>query len=92
MQDTRETCYSINDDKTKENTSPRFKPGDKLLIPHNDEIIPQVPHTIFWDKEFHGWLVCCNAIGVHEQNYILESEKDNWIPHEDGLWSWWEKK
>ena len=89
MTDTRETAYIQA--MTEDNSSPRFKVGDTLLIPALGEIREQVSHTIFWDKEFGGWLVCCGCIGVHEQNYILASERDLWTPEDDGLWSYWTK-
>ena len=87
MTDTRETAYIKG--ATEETTAPRFKIGDKLLIPAFGEIREQTPHAVFWDAEFGGWLLACAAIGVHEQNYILASERDMWEPHDDGLWSWW---
>jgi hypothetical protein len=92
MKDTRETRYCPDSGKTEENTKPRFKPGDKVLIPHNGKLIEQIPRSVMWDQEFGGYLLFCHLIGVHEQNYIHESEKDQWISHEDGLWSWWERK
>jgi len=92
MRDTRETYYTQDSGMTDKNTSPRFKVGDELLISHNGKLIPQTVRAIYWDKEFGGWLVCCHLVGVHEQNYIYKEERKNWIPHEDGLWSWWQKK
>ena len=92
IKDTRETYYHSSSGKNENNTSPRFKVGDKLLTPYNGEIITQTPHKIVWDTEFGGWLVVCHLIGVHEQNYIHESEREDWIPHEDDLWSWWERR
>jgi len=92
MKDTRETRYGWDSGKTAENTSPRFKVGDKVLIPHNGGLILREVLDVYWDKEFGGWLVCCCALGIHEQNFILESEKEDWVPHEHGLWSWWERE
>ena len=90
MKDIRETAY--NTAMTEENSQCRFKVGDKVLSSHNGEVVLQtVPH-INWDKAFGGWLLFCHLIGGHEQNYILESEQDQWEAHEDGLWSWWERK
>jgi len=87
MRDTRETAYVKG--ATKKETRPRFNVGDHVLIPAFGEIKEQVPHSVFWDEEFGGWLLACAVIGVHEQNYILASERDFWEPHEEGLWSWW---
>lgn len=90
MTDTRETAY--DDAMTEENSKPRFAIGDVLLVPAFGEIREQTPHNVFWDKEFGGWLVCCGSIGVHEQVYILASERDQWEPHDDGLWSYWTRR
>ena len=87
MKDTRETAY--RDGATEQTTTPRFKVGDHVLIPAFGQIREQVPHAIYWDSEFGGWMLACAIIGVHEQNYILASERDLWEPHDDGLWSWW---
>ncbi len=94
MKHTRETSYAYfgYNKATDKNTSPRFKVGDKALVPYKGKVISQTVNNVFWDEEFGGWLVCCYLIGIHEQNFIHESERDDWIPHEDGLWSWWEKK
>ena len=90
MKDTRETAYNKN--ITEQNSQCRFKVGDKVIISHNGEYVEQIPHAVYWDEEFGGWLLCCHLIGIHEQNYILASELDKWQHHEDGLWSWWEKQ
>jgi len=92
MHDTRKTYYHSYSEKTENNTKPRFKPGDTVLLPYNGELIPQSPTSVMWDKEFGGWLLFCPMIGIHEQNYVLESQHDLWIPHENRLWSWWTKR
>jgi len=80
-------------DNIPESTRPpcRFKVGDLLLHPGQEE-----PFTLtrepFWDREFGGWMLAPGMCGVHESNYILAEEADNWTPHLDGLWSWWERK
>ena len=91
MKDTRETAYRKR--MTENNSQCRFRVGDKVLVEINGKIAEQVPHTIFWDKEFGGWMLACGHIGVHEQNFILVNERDQWTHHQaDGLWSWWERK
>lgn len=90
MNDTRETAYQ--DDMTEKNSHCRFEIGDKVLIPNQGKKIECIPHAINWDKSFGGWLLHCHLIGVHEQNYILASERDLWKPHENGLWSYWTRK
>jgi len=90
MRNTQETYYSNAGEIP--NGSPRFAQGDIVLFPSKQGIIEQVVRNVFWDGEFGGWLVCCYLIGIHEQNFVHLKEKDKWIPHENGLWSWWEKK
>lgn len=92
MKDTRDTYYSPDSGKTEFNTKPRFKAGDRVLAPYDGSILLQIPRDVLWSRHFGGWLLYCNLLGVHEQNYILEAERDLWVPHEDGLWSWWEMK
>jgi len=87
MKDTRDTSY-----RTKCTPAPRFKKGDQVLIPHGGAVLSQTVNSVWWDKSFGGWCVCTRAIGIHEQNYILAGERDQWEPHEEGLWSWWTKK
>lgn len=71
---------------------PRFKIGDVLVM----ALRPDEPFTLdrepWWDYEFQGWLIAPGLIGVHECNYILASERDDWEPHADGLWSWWTRR
>ena len=90
LQNTRETAYV--EGAIEKNTRPRFKIGDVLLTPAFGQIREQIPHAVFWDKEFGGWLVACGTIGVHEQCYILASERDEWEPHDENLWSYWTRK
>lgn len=90
MNATYETAYVRG--MTKQNSQPRFRVGDKVLIPYQGNIIERTVKSVFWDAEFGGWLVVCHSLGIHEQNYIPADERDMWEPHEDGLWSWWERK
>lgn len=95
MQDTRTTniWHELgNKSMNTDNSRCRFNIGDKVLTPRNAKLLTMAIHTIFWDKSFGGWLVCPAGIGIHEQNFILESEHEQWEPHEDGLWSYWTRK
>jgi hypothetical protein len=69
--------------------APRFNVGDKVIpAGYPDRVFTLVDASI-WDYEFSGWLIFPGMIGVHECNFILESEREQWEPHADGLWSWW---
>jgi len=106
MTDTRETLVAWmtdlprvaatnenGEDIAPENRPPcRVEVGDALLMalrPGEPFVLRSAP---FWDYEFQGWLISPGLIGVHESNYILASERDDWEPHAEGLWSWWTRK
>lgn len=86
MNDTRETAY-VNG-ATEETCKCRFHVGDEVLHAWKPEML-QSPYAINFDEEFGGWVLFCGLIGVHEQAYIMASERTLWEPHENGLWSWW---
>ena len=71
---------------------PRFKIGDTLLMALRPGEPFELESEPWWDYEFQGWLLSPGLIGVHESNYILASERDDWEPHVAGLWSWWTRK
>lgn len=105
MQDTRETLvWNLNIERVSADNEcgedipenlrpqPRFKRGDVVLIPMYER--PYEVDEVYWDYEFGGWLVVLSGscIGVHESNFILAAEKDEWEPHKNRLWSWWTRK
>jgi hypothetical protein len=92
MRDTRET--QVREDVAPEHRpAPRFKAGDVVRIACKPELVIELDRDAYWDYEFGGWLVCPHLIGIHESNFVLESEVDQWEPHAgSGLWSWWTRK
>lgn len=93
MNDTRETAYK--QEIKEDNSKCRFKEGDKISYTIIDDGTgASIVRSVFFDEEFGGWLVVLagGCVGVHEQNFILESEKDLWEPHYYVLWSYWTKK
>jgi hypothetical protein len=71
--------------------APRFKAGDQVIGAHwPDKVL--CSSEPYWDYEFSGWLIAPGLIGVHECNFILASEREQWEPHDQGLWSWWTRK
>jgi len=103
MNDTRDTLIcnmalpmvsadnEMGDDIASEvRPAPRFKAGDIVLAAYSDEVPWVLYMDSYWDREFGGWLVVPRCIGVHESNCILAAERDQWVPHAHGLWSWWE--
>jgi len=83
----------MGDDIALERRPPcRFKVGDEIV----PAFYPDKPYVLryppYWDREFGGWLIVRGLIGIHESNFILASERGQWKPHADGLWSWWTKK
>ena len=69
----------------------RFRVGDELVGGNLGFIfVLRVPP--YWDYEFGGWLIVPGGAGVHESNFILASELENWDRHPDGLRSWWTRK
>jgi hypothetical protein len=95
----KETCRMVkannemgDDVHPEDRPAPRFKKGDILLAAYALHMPFELEQNSFWDREFQGWLIAPGFCGVHESNFILESEKDDWVPHEDGLWSWWERR
>lgn len=91
MRKTKET-YHKPGTATSEQCPCRFAEGDEVLFPFKGEVRRDAIHSVYWDDEFGGWLLALGCIGVHEQNFIPSTERDLWTPHEDGLWSWWERK
>ena len=71
---------------------PRFRAVDVVRIACRPEQSIELQTNAYWDYEFGGWLVCPHLIGIHESNFVLEAEVDQWEPHANGLWSWWTKK
>ena len=73
---------------------PRFKAGDKV----RPAFWPDKTFTVYgvnYDSFFGGWLVLVEeqSLTLHEQNFILADEVDQWKPHKDDpYWSWWERK
>lgn len=105
MDDTRETKVANlhlpmaaadnengNDIAATDRPEPRFKTGDVLMSAYRDGYPFRLRDSPCWDREFGGWLVAPGAIGVHESNFILASERGDWEPHPDGLWSWWTRR
>jgi hypothetical protein len=104
MNDTRETMTKNltasrrpADNENGEDIAPELRPAPRFKA--GDEVIPALyPDRVmessepYWDYEFSGWLISPGFIGVHECNFILESEREQWEPHADGLWSWWTRK
>lgn len=86
MNDTRETI--VHNDIDIPLIWPRFFPGDNVLSPSNGAIHSNIVRNVYWDGEFGGWLVVIGSIGIHECNFISESDIGKWEPHEDGLWSY----
>lgn len=71
----------------------RFKIGDTIVTIRNGEIRKfVVENEPYWDREFGGWLLSRGLIGVHESNFVHESEFKEWEFHANNLWSWWTKK
>jgi hypothetical protein len=71
--------------------TPRFKDGDRVIAASRLDL-DLVASDAQWDYEFSGWLIFPGAIGIHECNFILAKERDQWEPHFNGLWSWWTRK
>jgi hypothetical protein len=106
MKDTRETLTrnlliprspannELGENIAPENRpAPRFKIGDKLVSAYFPDHVMSLNDDPYWDYEFGGWLVAPGAIGVHESNFVLADEVDEWEPHaEETLWSYWTKK
>lgn len=104
MNDTRETIIKLGDYKevpaknelghdvpVDKRPASRFKKGDILSAAYAKEEF-ELQNNPHWDREFGGWLVHQNFLGIHESNFILASEKDLWDPHPNILWSWWTRK
>jgi hypothetical protein len=71
--------------------APRFQENDGVIpASHPDRVL--CASRPFWDYEFGGWLIAPGLIGIHECNFILETERAEWEPHAEGLWSWWTRK
>lgn len=106
MNDTRETLFhnlkiterekannELGDDIPKEfKPLPRFKIGQKLRSALHPNRVFTLDVKPFWDREFSGWMIAPGFIGIHESNFILAEEIDDWIPVSNGLWSYWIKK
>lgn len=105
MQDTRETlARNLTAPRVRANNedgedippehrpAPRFKAGDVVRIPIRPGQDIVIPTDARWDYAFSGWLVYPRAIGIHESNFVLASEVDEWEPHANGLWSYWTRK
>lgn len=84
MNDTRESLG--------EKTPPRFAKGDMVAHPLRDYTLSI--DIVGYDEEFSGNMVGLRGglIMIHESNFVLWSERNDWEPHAENLWSYWTKK